>query len=333
MLKELQDSVCILQESEAKKLLVQLLLRIDMMEESEETKELRQTVKDFLAYSERKNEMAKNIDAVHIVFSDSTAGSLKVALGELGIRRTEKVICISENFSIGPLRTLQTESGLAHRYDWLEEHLICEGQGLNSKLEQLKTAFSEIASLREQLPVFVWTGNNANEQLGVRFLSHLMAGKRNPIHLINTTTLYQLSNNKLPMPLHTDELSYKDLKRLYELNHELLSIKQQEQFQNEWMALARTTETLRVWKNNAIKSVEDTFFDATIIETARSLHGESESNGFLKSARLIGEVIGQLDQPIGDSFLEYRVRWLSLNGFFEMKGVPKAMRFYSVKLR
>ncbi len=53
----------------------------------------------------------------------------------------------------------------------------------------------------------------------------------------------------------------------------------------------------------------------------------------MKSARLIGEVIGYLDQYIGDEYFEYRVRHLIMNGVFEIEGIPKAMWFYSVKLK
>ena len=53
----------------------------------------------------------------------------------------------------------------------------------------------------------------------------------------------------------------------------------------------------------------------------------------MKSARLIGEVLGHLEQYIGDAYVEYRVRQLILNDTFEIKGVPKAMRFYSVRLK
>lgn len=52
----------------------------------------------------------------------------------------------------------------------------------------------------------------------------------------------------------------------------------------------------------------------------------------MKSARLIGEIIGHLNQKISDEFFEYRLIQLVLNGVFEIEGVPKAMRFYSVKL-
>ncbi|WP_264740353.1 DUF3658 domain-containing protein [Cytobacillus firmus] len=67
------------------------------------------------------------------------------------------------------------------------------------------------------------------------------------------------------------------------------------------------------------------------IELAKKLH--KSNKGFIKSARLIGEVIGHLDEPIGDGFAEYRVRSLIYNGVFAIKGIPKSMRYYSIKLK
>ncbi|WP_188737858.1 DUF3658 domain-containing protein [Oceanobacillus neutriphilus] len=63
------------------------------------------------------------------------------------------------------------------------------------------------------------------------------------------------------------------------------------------------------------------------------MHREQDSTEFIPSARLIGEVIGYLGQYISDVYVEFRVRYLIENGIFEIKGVPKAMRFYSVKLK
>ncbi|MCM3576276.1 DUF3658 domain-containing protein [Mesobacillus subterraneus] len=88
-----------------------------------------------------------------------------------------------------------------------------------------------------------------------------------------------------------------------------------------------------MWESKEIKSVEETYYDDYIISKAKKLHKERKNNDFMKSARLIGEVIGYLNQYIGDEYFEYRVRHLIMNGVFEIEGVPKAMRFYSVRLK
>ena len=112
------------------------------------------------------------------------------------------------------------------------------------------------------------------------------------------------------------------------LNHEL-----RKKFEEEWQALASTQEVLRIWQSKEIKSVDEAYYDDYIIGKAKELLNGRKNNEFMKSARLIGEVFGHLDQYIGDAYIEYRVKQLIMNGMFEIKGVPKAMRFYSLRLR
>ncbi|WP_077319159.1 DUF3658 domain-containing protein [Virgibacillus proomii] len=89
-----------------------------------------------------------------------------------------------------------------------------------------------------------------------------------------------------------------------------------------------------MWTNKEVRSIDEAYYDDYIINTAKKLHNKRKSNEFIKSARLIGKVIGHLNQYIGDDFFfEYRVRYLIMNGIFEIEGVPRVMRFYSVKLR
>lgn len=112
-----------------------------------------------------------------------------------------------------------------------------------------------------------------------------------------------------------------------------VSQEQRKKLEEEWQELSFTKEVLRIWENKKIKSVDEAYYDDYIINKAKKLYKGRKNIEFMKSARLIGEVIGYLDQYIGDEFIEYRVRHLIMNGVFEIEGVPKAMRFYSVKLK
>ncbi|MES9685761.1 DUF3658 domain-containing protein, partial [Gottfriedia acidiceleris] len=129
-------------------------------------------------------------------------------------------------------------------------------------------------------------------------------------------------------PLHTGEIVPENLRIIYEngRNFSSVSEEQREKMEEEWQAISSTQEVLRVWENKEIKSVDEAYFDYFIINKANKLHKEQEKIEFMKSARLIGEVIGYLDQYVGDEFIEYRVRQLIMNGVFEIEGVPKGMR-------
>ncbi|WP_419465982.1 DUF3658 domain-containing protein [Bacillus spongiae] len=108
---------------------------------------------------------------------------------------------------------------------------------------------------------------------------------------------------------------------------------QRKELEKEWLVLSESDDTLRLWQNDYIQSVTEDYFDEIIIQSLQKLQDERGSIDFIKSARLIGEVLGQTLQIIGDGFIEYRVRELIVNGVLDIKGVPKAMRFYEVKFR
>ncbi|WP_396133990.1 DUF3658 domain-containing protein [Bacillus sp. SLBN-46] len=53
---------------------------------------------------------------------------------------------------------------------------------------------------------------------------------------------------------------------------------------------------------------------------------------FIRTGRVIGETLHRIDEIVGYFYLEYRIRHLIYNGVLELKGVPRSMRYYSVKL-
>lgn len=65
----------------------------------------------------------------------------------------------------------------------------------------------------------------------------------------------------------------------------------------------------------------------------KNFHEKKNNKEFIKSAKIIGEVIGHLNQYVGDQFIEYRILRLIVDGVFDMEGVPRAMRYYSIRLR
>lgn len=62
----------------------------------------------------------------------------------------------------------------------------------------------------------------------------------------------------------------------------------------------QSDKKLRLRQNSQVLSVSEGHLDEFIIQSLQKLHRERESNGFIKSARLIGEVIGHSLQVVGD---------------------------------
>ncbi|MGE7692932.1 DUF3658 domain-containing protein [Lysinibacillus sp. NPDC094177] len=91
--------------------------------------------------------------------------------------------------------------------------------------------------------------------------------------------------------------------------------------------IIRSWEHHELWNNRT----EDRD-DALIISCSKRLHEKDDEVKYYKAARLIGEVLGHMEQYRGDEWIEYRLRILVKQGVFTYKGDLKAMRLYEVKL-
>lgn len=184
--------------------------------------------------------------------------------------------------------------------------------------------------------IVIWTANNANEQTGFRYLIYMLKEKSNDIYLLNSS----LSYKELYVPIddehfyHTGLIHPEKLRGMYEKDAaKVLSTEERSYFQKEWPVLSESREVLRIWKNREITFGNETHFDLIIMSTIQKLHEEQGKMSFLLTAKIIGEVLGQMEQSISDVFLEYRIRELVYSGVLEIKGIPKDMRSYSVRVK
>ena len=342
---EMKDTINHLDEKELKSLLFQFFIRMQTVEERKGYSEhqffldVKKTYNDLLEYKKNQaNAQHSQYDTTHIVFGDSPTGSLKIALKKLGLNQKENIINFSDLFSIGPIWNLHDSQGITNRYDWLRTHINIDDEVLLNYEEHFNRTIFDIKQTPSHHPIIIWAGDNAHEQTGLRFVLYLLKEKTNDIFIINTNEAYKTHLNSREIdftPLHMGELSSEQLKQIYENKENIHALTQTERktYVQQWEQLCSDKEVLRIWEGKKIVSVPENFYDQFIINTVKKLHQKKKHNDFIKSARIIGEVMGHLNQYVGDQFIEYRVRRLIVDGIFDMEGVPKAMRYYSIKIK
>ncbi|MER2037205.1 MAG: DUF1835 domain-containing protein [Solibacillus sp.] len=346
MFDDMKGTINQLEEKELKSLLLQVFLRMQVVEERKGYSEqqffldIKKTYNDLLKYKKNQASVEEHTQfhTTHIVFGDSPAGSLKIALNKLGLNQHDKIITFSDLFSIGSIWNLHDSQGINKRYEWLRTHLNIDDEVLFNYEERFNRTLLDIEQIPSYHPIIIWAGENAHEQTGLRFVLYLLKGKINNIFIINTNEAYKSHFNRIDidfMPLNMGELSSEQLKKIYEheKNGHALTQTERKAFEQQWEQLCENKEVLRIWESSKIMSVPETFFDGFIINTVEKSHQKKKHNDFIKTARIIGEVLGHLNQYIGDQFIEYRVRRLIVDGIFDMEGVPKAMRYYSIKMK
>lgn len=343
---EMKSTINHLEDKELKSLLFQFYLRMQAVEERNGYSEqqffldIKDTYNELLEYQKNQAsvEQPTQFHTTHIVFGDSPTGSLKIALKELGLNQQEKIIAFSDLFSIGSIWHLHDSQGVVNRYEWLRTHINIDDEILLNYEDNFNRTILNIEQTPSHHSIIIWAGENAHEQTGLRFVLYLLKEKTNDIFIINTNDAYKTHFDRSDTyftPLHMGELSSELIIQIYEKekNGHALTQKERKAFEQQWEQLCEDKEVLRIWESNKIISVPETFFDEFIIKTVKKFHQKKKQNDFIKSARIIGEVIGHLNQYVSDQFIEYRVRRLIVDGIFDMEGVPKAMRYYSIKIR
>ncbi|USK56002.1 DUF1835 domain-containing protein [Cytobacillus solani] len=344
---KLKKAIKELPEEEAKSLLFHVLLRMNLLRETEYSeKEFVSDIENiYVMVFDRSRERAEmsqegNFQMIHILFGDSPAGSLKYALKEMGVSKEEKVISFWDMFSVGPIWRLHEKAGQEARFGFMQKVMNDENDDFRDYQKKFYETINQIISIPEDVPITIWVAENSHEQTGLRYVLHLLKNKINDIKVINSTKMAAEKFNRPDIEyiaIKTGEIIPEKLQVIYEESKSSASMSKDERkaLEDEWIDLAETEETLRVWQNEKIKSVSEDYYDQYMINMAKKLQIErervKEHEEFMKSARLIGEVIGHLDQYMGDEFFEYRLRKLIEKGVFEMEGNLKAMRYYSVR--
>nr|WP_246188412.1 DUF1835 domain-containing protein [Metabacillus lacus] len=268
-----------------------------------------------------------NYKRVTVIFGDPV---LRQAVKELNFQEEDLIIAFQDQFAVGPIKNLETMDGQKERSQWLRDSFQ------DSDTEEIEKALAQLSSIPENVPITIWMSENAQEETGFLFIVHFLSNRKNSLYQVNSAAAYKElfpKKSEKYLPPSTRDITLEELKIIYTFsreNQEALSDTERAELEAQWLSVSNNSATLRVWENGEIKCVPDNYFDDFIIEKARILLGKQK--GYVKSARLIGEVYGSLSQYAGDNFFEYRLRKLIQQGIFEYEGTLDAMIHYSIKL-
>ncbi|WP_318614539.1 DUF1835 domain-containing protein [Sporosarcina sp. YIM B06819] len=341
---QLKQAIFKLSEPEAKSLLFQLFLQAETNETAQFVTELRE-----VKHSLMNTAPTGHAQTVHIVFGDSTAGSLRIAFHDTVYKETEQVLVLPDILSVGPVKGLHTKEGLQARFHWLKDRFQDAINKRDAYMHGMTEAFERLKAIPSYQDIVIWTGNNAHEQAGLRLVLALLKDKWNTIYILNTFAAFHEIHiypalEEENYPKTSRELSSDELLHFYEQcdMRPLRQAKREMLCKEGWNMLleeGRSTVSnepylIRTWKNNELwHNTNIDCDDDFIIACAKRMHAEEETSDFIKAARVVGEVCGHMEQYRGIEWIEYRLRCLIEQGIFDYEGDLKAMRFYQVKVR
>jgi len=257
---------------------------------------------------------------IHIVFGKAAKGTF--IYSKAFDMNTIQLICLEDCLNIGPIYDLDSVEEIEKRNDWLLKVFdVNSFSFINKDIENIKTFIENYENER----IYLWTGYCASDILNTaRLLCHLPAPCNNIfiIDFSNVSVKNRFGTVVYPKALYVTEPSQvgEIAKHFYQLTGENLS-----KLIQLWEKIKVGHSMLRILdKNGQILEKEETFFDSVLVSYC--------TNEFQKPARIIGQVLADIDFNVGDGFLNWRLKQLSLMNKIETRGSLNEMRDYEVKL-
>ncbi|MEC0311094.1 DUF1835 domain-containing protein [Paenibacillus lautus] len=271
---------------------------------------------------------------VHIVFSLSEAGSLKVALSKVGKREESRVVAFNDWFSVGPITELSTKEGQLRRQMWLMEHDRDSyySDSINQE-HQIERMIDTLKNIPESKTVVIWCGDNAHDQTGLRFAMYLLRERTSPVHMVNVTQiLTETAQGNAPVSQALVERDkYIEIVRNYgegiPLNSDL-----RKRYESEWLELAGQEDVLRLWEEGTIIGCQEDKLDEVIVKSVMELQDKLNPGNFVKAGDVVTKILESSQQRISYSFIIYRIWSLVSDGVLTFKGLPGFPHQFSLGL-
>lgn len=251
----------------------------------------------------------------HIVNKAPAHQVINQVVSELSIQDHNHVFYIERTLSIGPLfqiRTIEGEIKRAEYFKKLEKSIGCE---------YVETIYTITNFMRIDLSsydkIIVWHGPNASELLLRSLFCYLLPF---PLYSIDISKW----NNAGTRPLSkVTECSPENIKAFIG-TEEQISQDDHKRYKEEWTRAMESKSNLRIYNNQRIEEVEESYFDPYIISKA--------SKEWVWAMRLAGASMGWNLLLTDDKFVTSRIVHLVESGILQSRDNLLPLREAYVRL-
>lgn len=260
----------------------------------------------------------------HVVVGDVVAGSLKAAFEiEPSNENRGEIRSFRDDLSVGRIDRLM---------EVFEDRIDCfarmaKGTDFGRYLEDhlgpdMEEIYGQTLEFDDDDRIVIWHSGIVADQVALRYFAERFKGR--DLWEMNLTK--QKLVDSRGAEVHPRALGECPPEQLLEAaaGIEALSAEHLKQLRREWADLCEGVSTLRIFKNDRVVQVEESFYDRQLVALL--------TDKFQSAARVVGSLMGRSDQIVSDLFLNYRLRQLIEAGAVEARGSFQALHNYEVRM-
>ncbi|MBX2939855.1 MAG: DUF1835 domain-containing protein [Ferruginibacter sp.] len=266
---------------------------------------------------------------IHIVFNEADVDVLQSAI-TLDESMQGDVLCIQDDYSVGPVQNLYSAEGMELRRAWWKQ--VQEGYEAEKKVttdtpDDYDTIAGVVGKLRrdEQETVWIWAAQNKKDVSGYYWLLHYLkpfAGRIYILYLNNLPFLNEKGGIFYPLNLH--EIPPREFLKAKKLARPI-TLSEFEVDPDEWEKLASAGMPVRILEGGK-KLVQhpEQFFDTELKKFV--------TPDWQKATKVIQQFKGKAKQTTGEAYLLWRLKFMAAEGKLEVQSKSVHLKDVEVKL-
>lgn len=267
---------------------------------------------------------------IHIVFQEADIAALEKSF-ELDETLQGDIIQIKDDYAVGPLTDLYTETGREARNNWWRE--VLAGGDYDSKIDSGEVDDDKtVTELKQHLDadpdkyIWIWAAQNKHDVSGYYWLMGQFkdyAGRIFILYLNNLPFLNEKGN--LFYPENLFEIPAREFVKAKKLAREITT-SEFEVDPDEWTKLVLENKGVRLLEGGKKLVQEDYgFYDA---ELKKLVTGDWQ-----KASKIIHTHLAKAKHSTGDAYLLWRLKTLVANDLFDVQGSLGKMKEFELKTK
>ncbi|SCZ77711.1 DUF1835 domain-containing protein [Acidaminobacter hydrogenoformans] len=261
---------------------------------------------------------------IHITFSEPAAASLRQALLP---SKCDKILSLTEDFSVGPITGLDTIQGYMDRREWMSAYYgrIYEDFDELDYEEQMVKFHEKLYFIPEDTTVIFWHGMNVNDQVALRYVASILSRENVALYEVDVSAIETRDARRGKyIPSALSQLDPLWLTLLLEQKVPMTDQRLVD-LMLDWSRLVETSSVIRFLNEGEIIEAQEDYFDHLI--------SSAIDHKTVKLTDVLRRVLEKSEYPVTESYAMYRILHLQQTQPIRIQGDTSCADLSGIKLK
>ena len=265
---------------------------------------------------------------IHIVFEEANIEPLKKSF-ELDPTMDGDIVCIKDDYAVGPIDNIYREEGIANRLQWWKDILQdgpYSGIADDGHVDDNKEVQHLIRRLNENPDevIWIWAAQNKHDVCGYYWLMSQLKNQQGRIFILYLNNLPFINEKgNIFYPTSLFQIQPKEFVKAKKLARPI-TLSEFEIDPDEWAKLGDENKGVRLLEGGKkLTQKEYDYYDDELLKLI--------SKEWIKLNKLFTQYYSKVKETTADAYLIWRLKQMAGAGMIEMRGNMRSMKDMEVR--